>query len=924
MQTRAGIVVVLALALGSGCGGSGAPGLTWIADGTGVANDGPLMPLASGTRASGYMLENVVAGDDGATLRGDTALYREGAEGVFLVGAPYPQLIVPRTVRVGMKWQTRASADAHTVTHLVSRRAVTETLAGTRPVWTIETYFADLDAGVPTALGSWDYIEGVGPANGDVTVALEQAAGHDETEVPGVALTPVLTVAGGPPLALGDFRMTGLQVVDPGAGAPRTVVMHGMRLSLAGGEYAEVERDHCMRWDGASLTEAASVAASGEFFHLGPTCPSYSADAASDGGLWATEDTVLVSADGVLWLPVMATGSPLVYGSIWTAYLGGDGLPRLLSTDGSPGGMRIVLQQLVAPPGTSQLAVDPIGGWVAGSLPPRWPPFMIPGPGLSADQPSFIVLDDQGRVLHTVLQGDDLPVPRVVGAAVGARSLGVDADGEHLFVTTLDGMVDRIVSDAAGVRRERLARLDVPADQVAVGVVADGDRLLVFTHEASTVEPGYLGYDDGTVYAWTAPLLASPVPEPLAPALGVRADWANSDVRICWPPTDEPLDAATWTIDDVAPAAVIPDPDRSCATLARDTDALASGLSNLFDVPPLGWNRAQGRVPGLGEMLFADSLALSYSAVDGGANYWAFAPLAAGGAAGEDTVLVPGLLSALHVRGGSAERVTIGVDGRGAGLWQAGCHIADAGDEQFVDLVAGSIPLEIPLQTIPHVNGGTMPWAQGLGEQGGMIVSGNPSPLWFVDAGGATPIPDGPRTALVEFRRANGELCGQDGTAHFCMALDGSGERVTDRVFLDIPVNSYVSMHGWAPLGDGTYLVADPGAAGGQHLGRLDADTWTITPYPSAADPAKGVLFVRPGPDGKLWAVLSYDDGRQVAGRADPGGFQPIDGLPGKLVGPVAFGPMTPMQVFPFHEVVLVYGFDPGDHAVWYRYFPAG
>jgi hypothetical protein len=917
---------------GTTAGGPPADSLFWKAQGDGPSNTEPLMVLTSGTRTDWYSLENAVTQDGKTYLRSNGVFFREGPEGIFLEESlsagpdVYPVLVMPRTVRVGMTWGTRSRKDGPVTLHQVTSRAVAITPVGSKTVWDLRT--SD-EADTVRSREVAEFIEGVGYLGTSLTVVRSQPPGHLETDVTPTPLTPAIGTDGRQ-ATVANFRPRELQIIDPGFGAPRTVFIDGERITwdaIAGKEVAS-RAAHCLTWNGHLLTDVPGDLPNGVHFHRGNKCPG---DAEVGGTrYWTTRDTVSVLTEGVVWLPESQVNSPLVSGPLWTTFVGSDGRPRILTANGSPSGTQLTVQSFAAPPGVDTFTKQMLAGWVmAGGR----PPYMVPGAGSSADSPSFAVLDEYAGVSHAALDGNLLRVPTVAGAAQGVRSLGVDGSGQRLWASTADGAIDRLVVDASGVRRERLARVAVPAGQTLVGAVVDGSKLLVFTHEDTKVAPGVLGYDDGTVFAWTAPPLSAPVPEPFTPALGVQSSWVASDFRVCWPPTPEAFDATGWTVGGAPPAAVIPDPARACVTLVRDTDAMVDGVvEGGQSPPPADWNRAEGPVPGIGTMLFANQRNATAQAVDSKLDYRKIVPLPSGGGVTDDEVFAPGVIPVMRTLGqnlvGSG---TVG-DRSGAGLWRPGYrqHPVEQADDQFVELFSGPLPKLIALQTIGRSHVSSMPVVLGPAETGGIIVMTyanfptTPTRVWFVKPDATLEeLPVDKDQFSVDFRRANGEYCRGVDVPHFCMQGDGSGRRDTTRRFYSIPVNSDLGSTGWAPLGDGTYLVHDPDAVGGMHVGRLDADTWTITPYPSSSDPATRVNFLRQGPDGRLWAVLSYSDGRVVAGRAEASGLVPMAAQPwAAVVGEVAFAPAEPWAIFPFHEMVLVFHYDAAKRLVCVRYFP--
>lgn len=945
-------LALLLLVAPAGCGDSGTPGLGILSEGTGPANAEPLVRLASGTRTGSLAVENQVPLADGIGWRNRLHHLQERAEGVFVQRVerafpnPYPVLAVPTTVRLGMKWETRNRAGGTRIHHEVTGRTEGfRTNVGPRTLWGIEHTYPD----DPWASGSISYyLEGIGPVSDlydPFTVALEQAPEHLEPVVPAAPLTPV-AIADGTPFVLDEIALAELLLVDPGDGGPRTVMLELKDspfdlLPATVGNRAP----RCFTWDGTRLAETPGVVPSGGYYHVGATCPG---DVRTVGGrLWRSRSTVAVTTEGVVWLPdtlamTVSPHSPLFWSNLWTAFPGDDGRLQLLTANGLPGPQRIVVDDLEAAPGAPALAFPPFGGWaVPGDR--FWqsfedvtrPEFMVPGPGPTPADRSFALLDYFGRVWHTVLAGDMLRAPRLLGAVTGTRAQEVDPAGQRLVVSTPDGNVDRLVVDATGVRRQRVARVDLPEGQYLAGAVTDRDRILAFTWEPATQLSGGVASTPGTVRAFTAALLDAPVTVPLAPALGVSGTWLGADFRLCFPPTDEPIDPSTWTVGGAPAAAVVPDPERSCALLVRDLDALADQVRGgaLDGTMPDTWLHAVGRVPGIGRMMFTslESWSGTTGRIPTSFAYRYTAKLRDGGGVSLEAILAPGRVEVMRPLEGNGGAYLVGPDAAAIGLWRVG--LANLPDDpglvqQFVELQSELETRVIPLQTAPFSYGGNpLPVGRGFGETGGVLAAGSDA-LYFARADGTVElVPPAPADQGVNLRRANGEWCGgsSGGLRHFCMNADGTDVRTTDVAFLEVGFRPSPTSpeHGWTALADGTFLVLIPDGAGRYRTGRIDLDSWTLSSYPDEADPAQSFRLLGPGFDGRPWGVLEYPDGRQIAGRFEPDGVVPLDTMPWRIVvGDLVFTIADYQSIDAFREEVIAAGTDAAGRPAVIRYFP--
>jgi hypothetical protein len=919
----------------SGCGsdeGAAPPGVQWLADGAGEANVEPLEIIRPGRRAPAGRTWGHRTRFRGRTVVSTTRneLYREAPEGVFLDGTvgdgwfEHPQLVVPITVRVGMKWSSKGRDADGAVVFEVTGREVKRTLFGMLPVWTIT------ETGAGGAV-LHEYFEGRGEnvigtaARYVLTVPLDQPMPAEEVDTQEIQPTPLLG-ADGKQLSWPGVDVGPATLLDPGKGASRTLALEA--TSTAGTlDGPLVGRSIlCFRWDGATLAAVTHTDAGGTYYK-GSGCPWTYSD--TDSGSWFPGDGATVLEDGIYWPrrqsmwamfvnpkkgatyldPNGMSGMDLVQVLDWSLFEFADGKERrqlsgfrpaaTWSTNGYDAGRDFVPSALLAGAG-------------ADGASPSW-------------DPSLGIVDDQRRLWPTRVHDAVIDPPLPSGGHVGGLSFGVRVEGRVAYLASF-GHVDRLALGADGFHLSRLANVALPTGHALTAAVEDAGRLLLFSQVGGTDSTHSSRM--GTTYAWTAPAAAESarVDEPVDASLGVNVRWLGADAQVCWPATKAPFDPSGWKIFGRPAARVILDGAGPCALVVRDLDAMASDAwQGSFADAPLDWNSLEANVPGMGRMAFAGGDP-SMQPFHYNEDFTRHVPVSGGGAVSATWVYAPGGAASGSPPYGHAES-SFGTwpDPAGLGLWTWGTKIKSsaADTETFAVLYRGTTSTRVILPTT--ITGQTAaPTVLGGGEAGGLLLTlGNDT--WFASPDGKVEtLAATARTSSIRVRRKNGQYCGRKANTAFC--LDAAGSVVVEKPvdWVEHPAGWNSAAGGWNSLGDGTFLMLRP-ASGAQpaSLVRVDADTLDATPYPDASSPATYASSLRIDTRGRLWGVLTTAKGDSIGGRLGPSGCEPIESMSWARTLGAGAGGIVPTAIFPYDEMTVVLGTDESGKGVSARYFPA-
>ncbi len=737
-----------------------------VANGSGEANAEPLWPLRPGwmhTARPGHTptswalearrvgagtivpVGNAVrVGPNLITAPSEPACLRylsQDAEGLWFHGGPAEgllpggALLVPATVRVGMRWQSRVDGKLRFSGQVLSR-SEEATAFGPRPVWRLRlvderalTYGAAgsgntaRKAGVPWELR---LVEGRGPDGADHLTSCRdwldpalagrgiRAPDHgvtvvplddDSVDAPADVPTVKLTQMAKTPIAEGFLPFEAGSYPDPDTPGARIVAMRGRKMVFgqymignaragfsAGGGWSDAVEMRCARWSGTTIAP------------LGTEVPCTTPDA-----------VVATSSGDVQALPVLWDGNPVrynvcmgdcgmqVYHEFIGIWAGLDGLPRalawgggnvlhtgryqqgtvILNTYGFVDNVFSVFHgygQLFGPSRTSQLV------WARPEQ----------GGDVSVAEYSNDHRLPQGRTAFTRLRADGSVARRHLAApAIEMASTVVEASGRSHYVLGFDGLLRRVHVERDGVTFEPIARLAAPAGEFLVAAFVDGGEIVALSQRGFLgVSPWFQpdGYEPtrhpvlGDVVAWRGKLPAAAAGKAVSPVFGLEVQVVDQDVRLCWPPTEAPLDAASFTFAGAPPAAVLP--FRNCALLVRPAASVAALLAD-------GAWAIEGKIPGAGRVAIAAGWTLwqegqhfdLFESKPGGG-----APLAGGGFVAPTTRWGPGL-TAPAWRDGVDDVGRVAADLSGKGLWlyrprwmeHSVSLFSDAG-EQRVDL----------------------------------------------------------------------------------------------------------------------------------------------------------------------------------------------------------------------------------------------
>ena len=616
---------------------------TVTAQGEGETNTAPLWPLRLGARWGSWVVTEVrreggedvhvlaTEGSNGTSTPTDhwpLLVVRKGA--IYGLGTTYhraatPILVVPATVRVGMKWETRTAGGALLFSGSVDSRESTETSFGTRVVWGVS-----LAVGGPAEMidNSYPYplrefagvspgrlIEGMGPDREDVVVPLDS----QDISPPTVSLAasplgsgPMMEVdelgfittyisasieptrQGGLPVVkvrglVPFYRPPGLFIYDVAEGCG--VLKGGVLEDLPGGEPNAVGLTPCP--DGAAVVGGSQirdvdggrstgiVVEAPPCFPPGPCPPLVRLNTYSLDGIFATP------GGGVR---VLAQGD--------NGFVLGDYDPA-----GPPG----ILPERAAR-GFDRINAGAPLGWLLGTrgLQARPPEKGAPLSWITAGSGDRLGvaqfrLDD--RLFWYRLEGGQVRAAHA-SAPMPMRSVTASPDGRVTLSLSPDGRVDRVDVTVDGIEVRPLGRVALPAGSwLAGGFVQGGDLIAV-------VQRGFVrslgaAFDPPPILG--APWLyrvALPAGAPVAapPAVfGVRSAWLDDDVLVCWrdPAAGGAADLTGWTLRGRPPLGVLPVAGKAgetCVLVAHDPEV--TGVK----VPGV-----EAKLPGVGRVLLVPS-----------------------------------------------------------------------------------------------------------------------------------------------------------------------------------------------------------------------------------------------------------------------------------------------------------------------------
>lgn len=882
----AAAVSLSAVACGeSGSGVAGGSDTKWLSEGAGETNAAPLLPFRAGGRSLGLVSDAVLEEDGRRLLRiqleqlgpAPSSPFRvellvgEGAEGIELHGSEgarlsRPMLLVPKTVRVGMRW--RASAPGQPASEFeVAAREEVDTPFGPGVVWGIEEYAGG--SGTPVARLS--FLEGVGIHQTDTTtfspraIRLEGTA-QDDPVAPRLSPSSTTPFVVGPNDYGDNLFLTSVGLVVPAGAQYGTLIVKGLRSCLFGsdGGLCPVETCFDVAATGAGITQSPPLV---QAYHRGPGCNQHYVDGREE----VTNDAsgALVLPSGVHWVPRETSGG-MRGGAIAPYADPATGEPQILvySQDEIAPQSRAPWADYL-PDATSYASVNRLlwGQWVvpflkrAGVTGTHMPSraWTLSAPGEA--KVFFAALGGEHMLFHSQLDGDALTPIEPVTSLLGALSATASEAGQSLLVASPGGRIDRVVYDGDGsLFRESLARVELAKNELLVAAVdmapLSPEHLLVATWRAAPPENTDVQGNLGTVSFFQI-AKQDPVRWDWPLGAGIVAMQRAQDVLVCWPRSTEPLLRDGWTLGGIPAQQVLEAKSGSCALIVRDVDAdPALGGRSLVDLPQddglamYGRLRydVEGPVPGVGRMRIApeaissDGLATTNGVVS-------MAPLADGGYASTHRILGPGALP-LGLPAVSSRQEAGVPDLAGAGMWV----VADS----VVQLV-GPEPREVELGSSANDTN-----ARFADPEGGLVLQVAAGWRHVAAEGTVTPLADPPTAGMVwSVKRRSGELCGVVGEELVCVDGVSGAETARD---VESPFVSIVGL-----LADDSLLV------------RVQSESFVFSTrrwMPGNATEHWDDRLVHsftPALDGTIWCVLHVEGADYEPGRCHPDGFEPVD-----------------------------------------------
>lgn len=854
--------------------------------GSGEANAEPLLPLHEGSSyLSGLMILGFVAGDhpkfpmrDGAvvdgtaTFNGTTAVRyvdrHDGAvtylaqndDGWLELGTtadgPYKHatLLVPKTVRVGMTWDSQTDED-HRFKYEVLSRTEQDTPFGTKPVWVIS------QKGVDTStLIARSYIEGRGlwqldfqDKLGGSSLTISQGAVVLSGEFP--------TPAAPHPLALEELAVSDAMLSElmrkVGGDVQLSVVQgtSGAPLLMAESTWTSQLQDNYVS---VCATVSSSGLQPGRFSagELGvisdlTTCPTRRFQLEGTNFvdvLNGHADGAMSTSAGLFWVPREKFGNTVNY----APNLMSDNQVPLALLPNSAGGTAYVaihdtgfLDHLAVLGNGPELRIS--DRWAAHSR--VYPRAVTLGP--IASTRSMLLQTNDGAVRSTFVTPSAVGGLALERGFAGIWSVGSTPAGTGVFRVLQDGTVDRLVLSEAGLDLQRAGEVQLPAGQHLIGVFEvslEGAPAVIAVTRGLSPESHPVGarpYFDLHVFKITTALAATPLQR--SAAFGVVVTDLRGlyrDVEVCWPAGLGPAVLTGWKLGGKPATAALATPDGNCVIVMRDR-----GLPQLSidDPVPLGDEALEGTIPGVGPMAFAgpyngqrsdpppSASELWASLTEGG--------FVAGGALLDETGLDFDAPTPFVDNAGAPRR-----DAAGHGLWLTqvttpNSTVRDAlwlkgAQMKSVEVPdAGASSMKPAVTTLGAIPGG------GVAVQ---LDTPATSSRWIVLPTGeakrlSAPADFGPFCGAL----ADGTVC-SSGLRQECFGPDGTSVPMA----LDAGVAIDCEREPWIPLDDGTFVGPATTTSGGAFTARIDPKTGAVTSYDARQYKASTWAA-----DGTAWAM---------------------------------------------------------------------
>lgn len=595
-----------------------------VAPGEGEPNAAPLLPLRPGLTFWDRYGEVSAQVKGPMRLGNQTVLTVAGplqedwwsvtGEGVFYHGnshtgpKPRPVLMVPATVRVGMKWQSYHDGDEPAVVGEVLSVEPMDTMWGKRLVWHVRR----TDPRFETSTDSW-YAEGFGGVGeeGHAITATAAVLPLDDTSETAPSRLELSPLAGGEPIlrelqgmhlsALHDGTTPGLSMrldvrhADHRPGSAFADIVWGtVCLQYAEGGLSVMPGQESTDWETVACPDASGVA--------------------FDGGGGMVSRSLKYRGGATMW------GVGADYHNLFASAARLDGEVRFFGAASDPllGSEHHVRW----------------GWWVPTEEPWiiswEWRTGDVFGP-VKHDNPSLVgddqYIDALGLPMEVSRRGfgmllrerNELSFARYDGYTIrdagpgmvlaGDLSVIASPEERRYFATGFAGRVEEVIAEPEGMLVRHIGDLGLPAGHALVGAVVHDGTLFALSMAGQEPDPGSIDPQMGDVYGWTAALGELAAPEPPTSIGAVRVFRVGADLEVCWPRGLGAPILDGWTLAGEPAVAVPSRLDGSCVLLLRPHDSAV-------DLDTNGSHWAEGEIPGWGRVA---------AAVTGPEDYEAFA-----------------------------------------------------------------------------------------------------------------------------------------------------------------------------------------------------------------------------------------------------------------------------------------------------------
>lgn len=632
---RVKILITATSLLLASCGGCRTQGAKIIDDGSGDPNDRTLWPLHEGYTQSLVLVSDPITrhslraererhgeavlpfarpGKTGGSVArrpnepATMTFLSRGVDGILDHGhlrQTYdPELLVPDTARVGMRWTSR---DGQREFEFIDR-TVRPTIFGVLPVWTLRIFDARQDflkfASTDPQLerGQWidvTFVEGYGP-EGNV---------GDFRSMPGDNVAYTIVPLDDQPTPAPINASIALEPLD---GTLDTSIlienMHAIEVSPG---------DYELRMHGISYGFSNPGGGVDGNFFAGWSLAGMAYDASSrilspsDGGFShglgalanADGEYSSIRTEGELPAPVQqncgANGTSNCYFGQVGLLRGEDGvIDQLLSRPGYPRQPGLFLRRKV---NEERYIGDVFGAFDTRSVIVTT---REPGGGYT-----FIGARRDGMLASA--SWDETSIAAISSHTEGTYGAVTKLDGRAFFDVSPDGRLAELKVEDGLIERVVIADLDVPDGHLVEGALVIEDHILVVTNSGFTGVDAMIEDDVrlntgippelGDHHFFVAKLPSGTTPGEHA-AASVWVEPQQADMLVCWDPAFGEASLDGWMLGGYPAAAVRVGPRGECVLLIRGPESRGDRYSE-------GAFRVEGRVPGAGEVMIGVSTA---------------------------------------------------------------------------------------------------------------------------------------------------------------------------------------------------------------------------------------------------------------------------------------------------------------------------